>query len=84
MKNRYKTLLVIILTIFLCASANASLPHSSKLLPANTFLLVDVENFSQLQTQFRDTGFYKLYKDPAMAPFFQAFEQKLSEDKAVS
>jgi len=40
-------------------------------------LLVDIDDFSRLRTQFEKTSFYKLYKDPAMAPFVEDFRDNL-------
>jgi hypothetical protein len=39
-------------------------------------LLVDIDDFSRLRTQFEKTSVYKLYKDPAMAAFVDDFKAK--------
>jgi hypothetical protein len=57
----------------------AALPKTAKLLPPETILLVDVDNFSLLKTQFEKTSFYKFYKDPAMAAFVSDAKTKLSK-----
>jgi len=56
-----------------------TLPETAKLLPPETVLLVDVQNMSRLKKQFEETNFYKLYKDPAMAPFFDDLKTKWRE-----
>jgi len=69
-----------ILLLFLPAPVRAlTLPETAKLLPPETVLLVEVQNMSRLKQQFEDTNFYKLYKDPAMAPFFDDLKTKLRE-----
>jgi len=55
------------------------LPEAAKLVPPQTILLVDIENFSQLKEQFEKTDFYKLYKDPAMAAFVDDVKAKWNE-----
>ncbi|MDD5328248.1 MAG: DUF3352 domain-containing protein [Phycisphaerae bacterium] len=52
------------------ASARAkALPRTDKLLPPETVLLINIDNFQQLKTQFEKTCLYKFYTDPAMAAF---------------
>lgn len=68
--------------VLLCSSAPVravTLPETAKLLPPETVLLVDVQNLSRLKQQFEETNFYKLYKDPAMAPFFDDLKTKWRE-----
>jgi hypothetical protein len=60
------------------AAADA-LPATAKLLPAETILFVNVEDFNQTQRQFEKTSFYKLYKDPAMADFVADAKTKWRE-----
>ncbi len=65
------------LLLFLSAFAQAvPLANTAKLVPAETTLLINVENFSQLKAQFEKTNLYKLYKDPAMAAFFADAREK--------
>jgi len=52
------------------------LPKTAKLLPPETVLLVDIDNFSELKSQFEKTSIYKLYKDPAMAAFIDDMKAK--------
>ncbi len=70
-----------------CAGAQ-TLPKAAKLVPPETVALVEIDNFSQLRSQFEKTSLYKFYKDPAMARFFEnaktKWRQKIREqDNAV-
>ncbi|MBW8001390.1 MAG: hypothetical protein FVQ80_05155 [Planctomycetes bacterium] len=56
-----------------------TLPKIAKLLPGETVLLIEIDNFQQLEQQFKKTSFYKLYKDPAMAAFTKNLEAKWKE-----
>ena len=65
--------------MLLCSPASpsaAELPETAKLIPPETVLLVDIDNFSQLREQFEKTNIYKLYKDPAMAAFVDDFKTR--------
>ena len=67
------------------ASVSAiELPRTAKLIPPETILLVDINNFNQLRAQFEKTNFYQLYKDPAMAAFIDNFKTKWQEKKQES
>jgi Protein of unknown function (DUF3352) len=67
------------------ASGSAqTLPRTAKLVPPETVLLVNIENFNQLRTQFEKTNLYKLYKDPAMKPFVDSIEAKWEQLKQSS
>jgi hypothetical protein len=66
----------------LCSSSSAragNLPNTAKLIPPETILLLDVDDFDRLRTQFEGTNFYKLYKDPSMAAFVDDFKTKWRE-----
>jgi hypothetical protein len=64
------------------ASASAiELPKTAKLVPPETIVLADINNFSQLWTQFEKTNIYQLYKDPVMAAFINNFKTKWQEKK---
>ena len=70
--------------MLLCSSTSVSaaeLPETAKLIPPETILLVDIDNFNQLQTQFEKTSLYNLYKDPSMAAFVDNFKTKWQEQK---
>jgi len=73
--------------MLLCVPAVVSaieLPKTAKLVPPETILQVDINNFNQLWAQFEKTNFYQLYKDPAMAPFIANFKTKWREKKQES
>ena len=59
----------------------AELPNTAKLVPPETIVLVDIDNFSQLKAQFEKTVLYKFYKDPAMKPFFDDLKAKWQKKK---
>lgn len=62
------------------ASAVAEvLPGTDKLVPPETVLLMNIDNFQQLKTQFEKTSLYKLYTDPAMAAFVDNAKAKWHE-----
>ena len=70
--------------VFMCLCSSSSvragtLPNTAKLIPPETILLLDVDDFDRLRTQFEKTNFYKLYKDPAMAAFVDDFKTKWRE-----
>jgi hypothetical protein len=63
-----------------CTQARAvDLPKTAKLVPPETIVLVDIDDFSRLRQQFEKTSIYKLYKDPAMAAVVEDFKTKRSE-----
>jgi len=62
------------------ASAKAKvLPRTAKLLPPETILLMNIDDFQQLKTQFEKTSLYKFYTDPAMAAFVDDAKAKWRE-----
>jgi hypothetical protein len=64
----------------LSASARAkALPRTAKLLPPETILLMNIDDFQQLKTQFEKTSLYRFYKDPAMAAFVDNTKTKWRE-----
>jgi len=70
--------------MFLCTSASVSaieLPKTARLVPPETIVLADINNFNQLWAQFEKTNLYQLYKDPAMAAFINNFKSKWREKK---
>jgi len=69
----------LVLTSSAVSLSAAELPNTAKLLPPDTVLLLDIHDFSKLQAQFEKTQIYKLYKDPAMKPFFDHFKTKWQE-----
>ncbi len=79
---RLKTalLFICILALLFANSASAiKLPPTGRLVSPDTVLLIDIENFSQLKSQFESTSYNKLYKDPSMQPFFAQIKEKIQE-----
>jgi hypothetical protein len=75
--NLEVAVIISVLFLFAFASAHAEvLPETARLVPAETILLLNIENFSELKKQFEETNFYKLYKDPTMAAFVEDFTTK--------
>ncbi|MBN2269338.1 MAG: hypothetical protein JXN61_01915, partial [Sedimentisphaerales bacterium] len=56
------------------------MPRPAQLLPGETVVFAEVSNLTQLTEQFKKTNYYKLYKDPAMAPFIEDVKAKIAED----
>jgi hypothetical protein len=60
------------------------LPRTAKLVPPETIVLADINNFNQLWAQFEKTNIYQLYKDPAMKAFIDNFKTRWQEKKQES
>ena len=69
------------------SGARADLPKTAALVPADTFLLVDIADFNGLMKKLEKIPLYRLYKDPVMRPFVENFTgklvKKLQEDDPV-
>ena len=74
----FQAAVISVICVFMCASpaAQAKLPRAAELIPPDTILLLEIDDFNQLQQQFEKTSFYELYKEPAMAAFFDDFKTK--------
>ena len=70
---------VFVVSMLSGVAAAGALPATAKLLPVETILLVNVEDFNQTEQQFEKTSFYRLYKDPAMAAFVADAKAKWRE-----
>ncbi|UCG46589.1 MAG: DUF3352 domain-containing protein [Phycisphaerales bacterium] len=70
---------VIISAIAPAAAQALTLPDTAKLLPPETVLLVDIGDFTRLRGQFEKTSLFGLYKDPALQPFLDDFNEKARE-----
>jgi hypothetical protein len=57
----------------------ATLPKTARLVPPETIVLVDIDDFTELRTQFEKTNLYKLITDPAMSPFVDDVKTKWQE-----
>lgn len=65
--------------MILCLSTSARgerLADTAELIPPETMVLVDIHDFSQLESQFETSNFYKLFKEPAMRSFIDDFKSK--------
>ena len=76
--NSFFVSIIILLTILVSAHAKP-LPKNAKLVPPETIVLLDIDNFSQAKIQFEKTNIYKLYKDPVMAAFVESAKVKIKE-----
>jgi hypothetical protein len=70
---------IFIVSMLSGVAAADTLPATAKLVPPETILLVNIEDFNQTQRQFEKTSFYRLYKDPAMAAFVADAKAKWRE-----
>ena len=71
---------VIIFILFGFASAQGVvLPETAKLVGPETVLLVNINNFTELNSQFEKTTLYKFYKDPSMTGFIEDIQKKVQE-----
>jgi len=52
------------------------------LVPPETVLLIQTDDFKALKEQFEKTSYYKLYSDPVMAPFFEKLKSSLKQEMA--
>jgi len=59
-----------------CAGA---LPDTGKLAPAETMVLVNINNFGAAKANFEKTNIYRLYNDPSMKAFIEDAEEKLRQ-----
>ena len=83
MKYLNRIILIVVATVALSSTLAAEpLPKTAKLIPADTVILLEVENFSELQSQFEKTSLYKMYKEPAMKAFFD--EIKTNFQKSIA
>ena len=74
------SLVVVISALFISPVLRAAaLPETAGLVPPETVLLVNIDNFSRLKTQLEKTNIYKLYKDPVLAAFITDAKTKWLE-----
>ncbi|MBN2316103.1 MAG: hypothetical protein JXM79_19405 [Sedimentisphaerales bacterium] len=59
----------------------ATLPKTAKLVPNETIVLVEIDDFTELRAQFEKTNLYKFIKDPAMSAFVEDLKSKWREKK---
>lgn len=85
MKNKSFVIIPLIscAVVFLCISIPAdavTLDKTAKLVPPETVLLFDIEDFGRLETQLKKTNLYKLYEEPSMAKFIEHVKSKWKEE----
>lgn len=77
--NRFICTFGIALATF-CMAAGLSfatdLPKTAKLVPPQTIVLVDIDNYNRFRAHLENTSLYRLYKDPAMAVFVEHVKDK--------
>ncbi|MHC4120929.1 MAG: DUF3352 domain-containing protein [Planctomycetota bacterium] len=82
-KSSWALVLLCSYAVFLlCSAASvraAKLPRTAKLVPPETVLLVNIEDFNRLKTDFEKTSIFRLCKDPAMKAFIDDFKAKWRE-----
>jgi len=69
-------------SVILCASGSLEakqLAKTAHLVPAETALLVDIDDFGLVRRQFEKTSIYGLWKEPAMSGFVEKFRSKWRE-----
>jgi hypothetical protein len=71
---------VVLLVSSIVFGIGRSLPDTAKILPLETMVLINISDVNALQKQFQNTNLYKLYKDPAMATFVNAFQSKWQQN----
>jgi len=78
---RYQKLICPVLVNLICfvSGSFAGLPAAAELVPENTFLLMEVDDFQQLKAQFEKTSICRLYKDPSMTAFIAGCKNKWNE-----
>ncbi len=70
------------MTLFCLSVQAVTLPKTAKLVPPETVLLIEADNFAQLQSQFEKTSIYKFYKDASMAAFITNVKETLQKETA--
>ena len=81
MKLTLKLTSIIVVLFIACISVQAvNLPKTSKLVPPETVLLLDIENFSQLETQFNKIMGIKKKKVSTQKKISEEEETKEKED----
>jgi hypothetical protein len=61
------------------SSFAVELPKTAKLVPPWTVAVLEIDNYGRFKKHLDQTSFYKLYKDPQMAPFVENVKAKWQE-----
>jgi hypothetical protein len=75
----FNSVVVYLCLILLSYPALGALPETGSLVPAETMVLVNINDFSKAKANFEKTDIYGLYKDPAMKAFFEDAREKLDQ-----
>jgi len=67
---------LLVLGPWLCAHAVEPANRLAEIVPGDSALFIHVMNLEQLETEWLQTGYSKIYKNPAMAPFWQEVRLK--------
>jgi hypothetical protein len=78
MRYFFTKLFIIYAVLFWSVVAEA-MPKSGQLVPEETMVLVNIENFNDFKAHFEKTNIYELYKDPAMKAFVEDAKEKLRQ-----
>jgi len=76
---QFLVIALVILPLITPACFAIDLPKTAKLLPPQTIMLIDVDDYGRLKQQFDKTSMNGLYKDPLMAAFVEHAKSKWSE-----
>lgn len=60
--------------------ARAAAPAPEQLLPDDTLAMISLPDFARVQRASRDSAMWRLWRDPAMAPFRDKFLHEFQED----
>ena len=74
-----RSLASLYVALALALPAFAAVPPAEKLLPADTLAVVTVPDWDQAAAAAKDFSLAQLWRDPAMKPFVEKFDQKLGE-----
>jgi len=77
--KRTSLCLSLALALALLLPGNAAVAPAEKLLPADTLVMLTIPDWERAAAAAKDIPFAQLWRDPAMKPFVEKFEQKLRE-----
>jgi len=68
------------LSLMAAACFGIDLPKTAELVPPQTIVLIDIEDYGRLKEQFEKISLYRFYKDPEMAAFVEHAKSKWQEN----
>ncbi len=77
-----KTIITVVLVVSICLCGSGfgkEIPEAASLMPAETVFMVEIDNYENVESQFKETSFYKMVNDPAMKPFVEHFKKNWGE-----